>query len=257
MTQLGEGVAIAVLPPGGKEDCVFCHQAHQEEKAAGPHEFARDMGMLKKQGRAHTLSTERVAKYPDPTLPPLVEWSSDITATGGYKAAAHHCIALKTASEHRLSGELHEAGYDPNRGSNCIWLPYSRPQFIRARAYDRPLQKHRGGHTNEYFETVAKQLDQLASLINQSFCAQNKQASRDRFMQYMLAREGAVWLGVANAVQKAYWLYNESYLEPRALWGHFVPEEKRPEGSPISKSEYLGREPNDSIDARACEDDPE
>lgn len=256
MTQLGEGVGPGVLTGDGDEKCVFCGEDHQDERAAPKHEFARDMNKLKSEGRSHTKATERVTKYPDAERPPLVPWGSDITSTGGYKAAAHHCIALKTASEHALSGEMHAAGYDPNRGSNCIWLPYSRQQFARARAYNKALQKHRGGHTNEYFLKVKAHLDQVAKLVEEEACP-DEQVSEKDFLEFLTAQESAIWNGVANSLTTGYHLYNESYLNPRAPWGFYAPEEATSAGEARSTKEVLGIKPDDADAEAESAEDPE
>ncbi|UCC71418.1 MAG: AHH domain-containing protein [Gemmatimonadota bacterium] len=243
MTQIGESVAI--IPPGGKQKCVFCEEGHQQEKAAGPHTFNRDMSKLKKEGRAYTVSSEYIARYPSATMPPLVEWQRDIT--GGYKAAAHHCVALKTVSQHALSGELNEAGYDPNDGSNCIWLPYSRAQFIRARACGKALQKHRGGHTNEYFQTVARHLDDLQSNVEDKFCPE-KQPDKETVLRWIKIEESDIWNGIANVVHEGYHLYNQSYLNPNAPWGYY--EEERNETAPEVLNQTI-----DPIDDKAAEEE--
>lgn len=254
MTQIGEGVGPGVLSGAGDEECIFCGEDHQDEEPEPPHNFPRDMGKLKKEGRSYTKSNARGAKYPDVGMPPLVEWSSDITETGGYKAAAHHCIALKTASEHKLSGEMHAAGYDPNRGSNCIWLPYSRQQFVRARAYLKPLQKHRGGHTDQYFLKVKAHLDQVLKLVEEAVCP-DEEATKDMLLTFLSAQENALWSGVANPFAAAYHLYNDSYLEPMAPWGSFAPEEVNLNGKPLSRAEVLRIKPNDgSAEAESAED---
>mgnify|MGYP000994548786 CR=1 FL=1 len=257
MTQLGEGVNPSVIAPGGDEKCVFCQEDHQDEEDAGTHTFGRDMGKLKGEGRSYTKGSARVTRYPDPGMPPLAEWSRDITKTGGYKAAAHHCVALKTASEHALSGELNAAGYDPNRGSNCIWLPYSRGQFVRARAYNKGLQKHRGGHTDAYFDKVRDHLDLLQSQIERKFCTQNKKPGKDWVLEFMLAQENDIWSGVANPRAQAYRLYNDSYLNPAARWGTFKPEEVGKDGKALRKPEYLKDEPDDGSAEAESADDPE
>ena len=109
MTQIGESVSLIVDTGGDKETCIFCESDHQDEAPAPAHNFGRDMSKLKREGRRETISLGRSPHYPDEEKPPLVEWPKDITRIGGYKAAAHHCVALKTASAHRISGELKEA----------------------------------------------------------------------------------------------------------------------------------------------------
>lgn len=250
MTQIGETVAI--IPSGGTEKCVFCQKNHQQEKAAGAHKFERDMDMLKKQGRTYSIANY-ADRYPGAHLPPLVEWQSDITHTGGYKAAAHHCIALKTASAHEISGELNEAGYNPNRGSNCSWLPYSKIQFSRARAYNKPLQKHRGGHTDAYFDKVLEHLDKVGKMIKNDFCDKDKTADKAILLEYMEIQEKAIWQGLAKHKMKAYHLYNTSYLDPDATWGTHEYEEGK------TKQDVIGS-PSTIDDADAeneSADDPE
>ena len=223
MTQLGESVAVSI-GGGGTEKCIFCGADHQDEKPADAHKFDRDMSKLKREGRDQTCELGRAGRYPTEDKPPLVEWSKDLGSTGGYKAAAHHCVALKTASEHRISGELNEAGYDPNEGSNCIWLPYSRLQFIRARAYSKPLQKHRGGHTDQYFKTVKNHVDNVADLVAKGFCANDNKAPKEKLVRLMKTQENLLWLGVSTASIPAYQLYNTSFLRPNVPWGHYDEE---------------------------------
>jgi len=257
MTQIGESVALIVDTGGDKETCIFCESDHQEDEAAPAHKFERSMYKLKREGRVETIALGRSPKYPDEAKPPLVEWSKDISTTGGYKAAAHHCVALKTASEHRISGELKEAEYDPNDGSNCIWLPYSKLQFIRARAYSKPLQKHRGGHTDQYFTTVKKHIDKVADNISGKFCSENNKASKEILLRYIKAEEKHIWMGVASAFIPAYQLYNASFLDPQAPWGTHDEEIGK------TKADYLGLPvaPAQMADDEAAEaesaDDPE
>jgi hypothetical protein len=230
MTQFGESVAKSAEGP---KKCIYCGKDHKKQDPAPKHNFERDMNKLKSEGRAHTIATgARVMKYPSSRLPPLVEWQRDILATGGYKAAAHHCIALKSASEHKISGELKEAGYNPNRGSNCCWLPYSAAQFTRARAYkeeygkDSALQKHRGGHTNAYFDKVIEHLDEVQKRIAEEFCFKEPVTKED-LLDYMEMEEDDIWDGLTDPSMDAYHLYNTSYLDPTAAWGSFPAEEGR------------------------------
>jgi hypothetical protein len=254
MTQLLEGIA----PPGaggGDNKCIFCERDHQEEEAAGPHTFPRNMDKLKREGRKETIALGRAGRYPSEEKPPLIEWSKSLKKSGGYKAAAHHCVALKTASAHKISGELKAAGYDPNDGSNCIWLPYSRPQFLRARAYRKPLQKHRGGHTDLYFTTVELHIDKVADTIAKKFCTDDKQATKEYLLRQMKAEEAAIWTGVASARVTAYQLYNESFLKPRARWGAYDEEKD------ISREDFIGASDDGTTDDSAAEsesaEDPE
>lgn len=238
MTQLGESVAVAIDTLKNPEKCVFCQREHQDRKASPSHKFPRDMPKLKREGRAETIALGRSGRYPGEDLPPLVKWESDITATGGYKAAAHHCIALKTVSAHEISGELKEANYDPNEGSNCIWLPYSQLQFTRARAYSKPLQKHRGGHTDQYFTTVKKHIDRVAKKVATKMCTNDVKASKDELKRYMKQEEKSVWLGVASAKNVSFQLYNGSFLKPNAKWGSFAEE------IGLTKAELLNNKPS-------------
>lgn len=257
MTQLGESVAVAIDTPDNPEKCVFCGKDHQDEKAAPKHKFPREMSKLKRQGRSETLALGRGGRYPADDMPPLVEWSSDITATGGYKAAAHHCIALKSASDHEISGELKQAQYDPNEGSNCIWLPNSQIQFTRARAYGKALQKHRGGHTDQYFTTVTEHISRAAKKVATKMCTENKKASQEQLLRFIKQEEKSVWLGVASAGDVAFQLYNHSFLNPRAPWGTF------PEEAGKTKAELLKEKPSpvmaaaDAAEGAESEEDPE
>jgi hypothetical protein len=252
MTQIGE--SVSVIPPGGKEKCVFCKKDHQHSEKAAKADFPRDMSKLKKEGRVYSISNYS-SHYPGVNMPPLVEWAKkDVTKTGGYKAAAHHCIALKSVSQHEISGELKEAGYDPNRGSNCSWLPYSKPQFSRARAYNKALQKHRGGHTNSYFEKVVEHLDKVSKLTADEFCNEDETTSKEDLLYFMELQEKAIWRGLSNSFMNAYHLYNVSYLDPKAAWGSFEYENGK------SKADVKGAPPP-SIDDEQAEsessEDPE
>ncbi len=237
MTQIGESVSIPGTINGGSEKCIFCGRDHQDEAAAGPHKFAREMSKLKREGRSQADELGRTAQYPGIDKAPLIEWQKDITKTGGYKAAAHHCIALKTASSHKISGELNEAGYNPNDGSNCIWLPYSRAQFIRSRAYLKSLQKHRGGHTDQYFKTVEKHIDRVADNIAKKFCTDEQKVTKDTLIRYMKTQEGIIWLAIATASDVAYHLYNNSFLDPSSPWGSYDEEKGK------TRSDLLGIPP--------------
>src|SRR5436189_6201269 len=97
-----------------------------------------------------------------------------------------------------MSGELHAAGYNPNEGSNCGWLPYSYEQFLRARAYGKALQKHRGGHTDSYFQTVAQHIETVAEMLTQKFCPAEG-PDKDTVVRYMKFQERRIWLGIASA----------------------------------------------------------
>lgn len=224
MTQLLEPATGPGVDTKGDKKCIFCGSAHQDQAPAGPHTFDRNMPKLKREGRQETIALGRASRYPAPDKPPLVDWPKDISEVGGYKAAAHHCIAFKSVSAHDLSGELNEAGYDPNAGSNCIWLPFSRPHFIRARAYTRPLQKHRGGHADKYFRAVDKHLNRVAETVAKTACKRGKKATREQLLQYMKTQEKQVWLAVAACATPDYHLYTESFLDPAAPWGAYDEE---------------------------------
>lgn len=250
MTQIGEGVAVSIDSSGSKK-CIFCGEDHQDEEPESPTTFGRDMNMLKKEGRKYTIENYS-AYYPGTDKPPLVEWEQ--RSIYGYKAAAHHCIALCTLDNHPISGELKAAGYDPNRGSNCSWLPYSKLQFVRARAYNRPLQKHRGGHTKAYFDKVEIHVEKVVNKIEEKFCFINKKATKDKVLRYMENQEKAIWLGLANPVLKAYHLYNHSYLDPGKPWGAYEQEAGK------TKSDVLGHLVDVEDDQKAesdSADDPE
>jgi len=230
MTQIGE--AVAVIIAGGEEKCAFCGKDHQKEEAAEKTTFKRNMTTLKKEGRAYSIENYSVF-YPSEKLPPLVEWDKEphkSLTKGGYKAAAHHSIALCSLDNHAISGELKEAGYDPNRGSNCAWLPYSDSQFSRARAYDRPLQKHRGKHIAIYFTQVEMHLEKISSIVEKVFCNNNKTPSKEKVLYYMLLQEKAIWSRLKNPRKVEYHLYVESYLEPSltdAPWGTYEYEKDK------------------------------
>jgi hypothetical protein len=257
MSQIGEPVAIAIIPAGSKKKCIFCEKDHQDEKPAPKHTFPRDMAKLKREGRSETIALGRSGRYPAEAKPPLKEWERDIETTGGYKAAAHHCIALKTASDHKISGELKTAKYDPNDGSNCSWLPYSQLQFVRARAYNKPLQKHRGGHTEAYFNNVKIHIDHVAKQIAKKFCTEDQKISHEKLRQYMKQQEDAIWMGIASANSPKYHLYNSSYLNPNAKWGSY------PEEVGKTREEFLGQtlssaqEAEDAAEGAESDDDPE
>lgn len=257
MTQIGESVTV-IVGSDATEKCVFCEKDHQDEKAAGPASFPRNMSKLKSEGRTETIGKDgRVARYPSSDRPPLVEWSRDISKVGGYKAAAHHCIALKTVSNHRISGELKEAGYDPNNGYNCIWLPYSQGQFVRARAYYKPLQKHRGGHTDQYFTTVKKHVDKIGDDVAKKFCTESKKASKERLLRYTQNAERWVWMGVASASDVAYHLYNTSYLDPTKPWGWYDEEKGRSRADVLADANDPAALADDAKAAAESAEDPE
>lgn len=223
MTQVGE--SVAAIPSGGEEKCVFCGKEHQQEEAEEKVSFDRDMKTLKDEGRAYTIQ-KYSTYYPGTDIPPLVDWSGkDIEKVGGYKAAAHHCIALTSINQHKISGELKEAGYDPNRGSNCAWLPYSKLQFSRARAYRKPLQKHRGGHTNAYFSIVSDHIEAVEENVATDFCFEDETTDKEYLLFLMELEEHNIWRGIANPRMKEYRLYNNSYLDPDEEWGNFEWEE--------------------------------
>lgn len=246
MPQFGEGIAVAIINVKNedKQECVFCEKKHQDEEAAKKHTFERNMSTLKSEGRRVTRTSSRIMRYPDADKPPLVDWKSDPKLKlGGYKAAAHHCIALETVSKHPMSGELHAAGYDPNGGNNCIWLPYNREQFIRSRAYGRfrALQKHRGGHTNSYFQQVENHLERVAESVEKKCCKRNEKVSRKRLLRYMSFAENKLWEIIARATDSPYHLYSESFLDPNVPWGAYEEEQG------INKNDYLGVDLSDGL----------
>lgn len=254
MTQIGES-GTSALSGEGKQKCVFCDQDHQDEPKAPAHSFARDMPKLKSEGRQETIKLGRSGRYPADNWPPLVEWEREIT--NGYKAAAHHCIALCSVNAHRISGELHQAGYDPNNGSNCIWLPYSDLQFVRARAYSKPLQKHRGGHTDAYFSMVDRRLDYISSKIAAKFCNDNTKIDKELLLKYVKIEENVIWLGIASAKNPVYYLYNKSFLSPSSDWGTYEKELN------ITKPQFLKTETTeqeavlDQMEEKESINDPE
>lgn len=218
--------------------CIFCHADHQDEEAAPPHTFNRQgMDKLKREGRAE-CKANRSNFYPGESMAPLEPWVAGKTAIG-YKAAAHHCLALSTVSEHRISGELHAAGYDPNRGTNCIWLPYSATQFSKARAYDKPLQKHRGRHTSSYFNAVKKHIDHVADRVGVIFCTRKMKIPKERLLRYMLHQEHVVWHKIASAKDTDYHLYATSFQDPHAPWGTYEKESvSKNEKESVSKKKF-------------------
>jgi hypothetical protein len=153
-----------------------------------------------------------------------------------------------------MSGELKEAGYDPNRGSNCFWLPYSAVQFTRARAYGKALQKHRGGHTDAYFERVLRHVDKVAKLVKAKYCDKKEKAEIERLLYFIELQEVKIWRGLADGKLKAYHLYNSSYLNPNTPWGDF-PDEV---GKSLEDIKYI---PSRVVDDKNAEtesyDDPE
>jgi hypothetical protein len=257
LSQIGESVSIDIDTSKPKIECVFCGKKHQDEAAAEPYKFKKSMKTLKENGRkiSQTIFSRLIA-YPQQNIPPLVEWSSNsnLTSIGGYKAAAHHCIAFSKIDNHKISGELHKAGYDPNGGYNCIWLPYSRKQFIRARAYGKGLQKHRGGHTKQYFITVEKHIDRISDNVKKKFCFSDKKVSKALLIKYISLQEQSLWRGVASAKIPAYQLYNNSFLDPNVDWGTYNEEKD------ITKDEYLGIEipfSDDDAAEQESKEDPE
>lgn len=256
MTQVGEGTQVTIISieVGQGKECVFCGKSHQDEDPLEKFTFKRNMQKLKNEGRSVTIAGSRAMRYPGEDKPPLTDWKSDpLLKSGGYKAAAHHCIALSTLSDHEISGELHAAGYDPNNGNNCIWLPYNQEQFMRARAYGpfRGMQKHRGKHAGTYFEMVKSHLGRVTQLVELGFCKHQRKVSKGRLLRYMRYTENNLWGHVANATDTAYFLYTESsFLDPRPPWGAY------PEEEGITETEYLGADTsaNHLADDAAVED---
>lgn len=252
MTQVGESVTVFIPEDQGPEKCVFCEKDHDNEKPS-THTFPRDMSKLKREGRDF-CKQKRLSRYVSMDAPPLVEWGPDITI--GFKAAAHHCIALETISKHRISGKAKKAGYDPNRGSNCVWLPYNRNQFSRARAHGKPLQKHSGGHLDGYFKTVETFLEQVAGKVIREFCTQSKGLDKASFDRYMLGIEGQIWVGVSRAVQDKYRLHGDGVFQDcNAEWGTFDEENGLTRAS-FLKSSGSGT-PKDNSAESSSSDDPE
>ena len=223
MTQISLGVSVS-LPSDAKEKCVFCDKDHQDEKASSSKFGKKNTKNLKKKGQGESKENSvRLGFYLDIEEPPLVDWGKKITPKG-YKAAAHHCLAYKCVVEHKIQGELKDAGYDPDGGHNCILLPYSNEQFSRARALGKPMQKHSGGHTNNYFSSVDKHLDKIANLVNKKFCSNNQKATKEKLCRYAEIQENVIWYSVARPKRSAYQLYNASYRDPEANWGVFDKE---------------------------------
>jgi len=168
--------------------------------------------------------------------------------------------------------EIKAAGYSPNRGENNIYLPLSRTQFIRARAlhevangateprdaegqppqkkrkavivpdeaYGRDLrhQKHRGGHTDVYFDYCATLLNtEVKNRVAQDFCGK-KRLEKEDLIELLTELEDMIWEGLtARLIFDKYKLYNNSYLDPYQPWGAY--EEEQESGQPISALRYL------------------
>lgn len=256
MTQLALGVAVVIQKIDNPKECIFCGKEHQDEAAEGPHPYlnSKSTANLKKNGQQYILAN-RSATYHDLTKPPLVNWQKDILATGGFKAAAHHCIATKVLHNHKISGELKKIGYDPDRGSNCILLPFSNKQFSRVRAMNlaKALQKHSGGHTNEYYKAVELHLKNVAQKIEQKFCP-NKKADKESVLKWMAAEESKLFRALVNIPKKAYQLHNNAFLDPGAEWGTLNDEHKfTTDGYLLEKEDYAV----ESQAERLNEDDPD
>jgi len=245
MTQVGEGIAVTLIAKvDDPEECIFCHKKHQDAKPEPPHNYAGDKNTkkLKEGGQKYAKTVEGDGLYPDPDRPPLTNWEKIIHKTGGYKAAAHHCLAVKILNKHEISGELKKAGYDCDRGSNCIMLPYSKQQFSRARAYNKigqgqALQKHRGGHTNAYYDTVKKHMKDLAQQVARKFCPTHK-VDAEWLLGLMKVEERRIFNGIVSIASSAYKLYNDSFMAPRADWGTYDWEKGK------EPTEYLKLEEN-------------
>lgn len=241
MTQIALGVSIDIPSTDNPEECVFCGQKHQDEKPADPVDFlsSKSTKNLKSNGQAYILGNHSTY-YHDSSKPPLVDWQKDILSTGGFKAAAHHCMATKVMHKHKISGELKQAGYDPDRGSNCILLPYSNKQFSRARAMSlaKPLQKHSGGHTNEYYKQVDKHLKKISQNIEKRFCP-NKKVDNETILRWMRIEESRIFNALIRIPKKAYQLHNDAFLDPRAKWGTHNDEQKyTTDGYLLEKEDY-------------------
>lgn len=259
MSQLGESAFDGSHSPAeGDKLCIFCEEKHQdEERDAVAHEFKKEMSGFKVRGRAYTRESNRRHLYPELDLPPLVEWAGkDIIEIGGYKAAAHHCIAFKTLNAHKLVNEIYASGYDPNRGENCIWLPYSRPQFLRARAYNRGLQKHQGGHSGEYYALIERHLNHVQDRVKSAFCAQRIKCPRNRFLMFLTLREDEIWWSVALVSKTGYRLYADAYLDCSVPWGSFD-EEKGGKNKFLKAKLDKKTEMQDESEAKESEDDVE
>lgn len=255
MAQIGENVAVSIEPTENPQKCIFCQKDHQDEKEEAPHPYQNEKNTknLKKNGQQYIKEMHSI-HYPDVDKPPLVNWSKDIRESGGYKAAAHHCIATKVLHNHTFSGELKKIGYDPDRGSNCILLPYSKRQFSRARALNKPLQKHRGGHTGAYYEIVDEHLANLARKVEQKFCKDNKKADKETILRWMGIEERHIFNGVRSVIQEAYRLYNTSYLNPRQNWGSYDWEKGITENAYLDDKEDFTEESNAELENQ---DDPD
>jgi hypothetical protein len=107
-------------------------------------------------------------------------------------------------------------------------------QFIRARAHSKPLQKHRGGHTNQYFKTVEKHIDRVSDNIAKKFCTEKEKAPKERVLRFIKNEEKQIWMAVAAAFDVAYHLYNTSFLDPSLPWGSYDEEAGK------RQSDYLG-----------------
>jgi A nuclease family of the HNH/ENDO VII superfamily with conserved AHH len=77
----------------------------------------------------------------------------------GYAVQAHHCLSCSVLQDMQ-GGDMRrlaeESNYDVNRGSNGIALP---AYFGHTRKHN--LQRHRGGHWEDYYTAVREKLDPI------------------------------------------------------------------------------------------------
>lgn len=203
MTEVLETIAPSA-DAAGTEKCIFCQSSHKNRKEDDLPEytFTRNDEALTTNGRAFIKGDpDRNRVYPrddsgafvSPLEPPA--WSADVifktyqTKGGqtrphaekyqpppikGWIAAPHHMIAVccmngtnGLAGVPKVNPWAHSAGYDINRGDNCIFLPSSASQFFVAYYYwkkrgtGQALQGHLGAHRKIYFETVWDRLEKL------------------------------------------------------------------------------------------------
>lgn len=82
-----------------------------------------------------------------------------LSANTGYAVQAHHCISCSVMADHQ-AGDMarlaEESGYDINSGNNGVALP---AYFGHMRKHDK--QRHRGGHWDEYYKNVDKELAKI------------------------------------------------------------------------------------------------
>lgn len=132
----------------------------------------------------------------------------------GHPVQAHHCICCAEIQKHQggATGQLAvKSGYDINRGTNNIFLP---AKFGHMRINDQ--QRHRGGHSQEYYDYVKKGLDPIYTKYKDADPCKNDE-DRKNILGALTDLESEIKSALSD---KDVWLYhwsetlfNEDYRE--------------------------------------------